>query len=166
MNNHQLIYGYNVVESYYDSTDCSGNPYSSVTYYCNSTTNCNCDGSIDDCTIATYSFTGCDTDEFHLIFVYATDVCFYAGSSYYDDYAEYQCDGSDNIEFIYYGDKDCTEESYNQLDTTSPYCRSCDDDDDYCWYYVEMQCGDIDSSNSGNSSSSSTTNLLFILFGS
>ena len=61
---------YAVTISYYDSSDCSGSAYSSYESYCYDFY-CNCDGSIDDCSMATWSIKSCyDSIEYDVIMHY------------------------------------------------------------------------------------------------
>ena len=73
---------YTVTVSYYDSSDCSGSAYSSYDSYCYDTY-CNCDGSLDDCSIVTWSVKSClDSYEYDSSYSYIVNLCYYTLSSY------------------------------------------------------------------------------------
>ena len=135
-----------VTLSYYNkSDDCSGESYLSYIFECNDNdNNCNCDksGSLDGCSIAILSLNSCDDNyEYSQSYKYLIDKCYKIYSTY-GNYASYQCDGSSNIELVYYDNSECNEESddqpYTDSITSNSYCTDCKSN--ICLFYYDISC--------------------------
>ena len=134
---------YNVIENYYDSSDCSGDVYESYIYDCNSDY-CNCDGSIDDCSILTWSISSCyDTIEYDIQYLYIPNLCITTNNGEYYQAYDNCVDSEGPLKLKYYDDNQCETKSDIQPDSES-YCYACDYES--CSYRVEScQAGSANS---------------------